>query len=83
VRRHLHFFEDDVLTHNGVVLLELKLALLQALVLGGVVGEAGAGARNESNVVSHGTRGVSRVHGPGNDLFGEWFNFSLSAWNTA
>lgn len=68
VRRHLHFFEDDVLTHYWIVLLELKLTLLQALVLGRVVGKAGAGTRNESDVVSHGTRGVSRNDGVGNDL---------------
>ena len=68
VRRHLLFFEDDVLTNDRIVLLKLKLALLQALVLRRVVSEAGPGAGNESDVISHGTRGVSCVPLLGNDL---------------
>ena len=63
MRRHLRLFEDDVLALDRVVLLELKFVGLGALVLGRVVGEARTGRRNEANVLSHGTRGVTRGRG--------------------
>src|SRR5205814_4215618 len=59
VRRHFRLFEHDVLALDRVVLLELELVALRALVLGGVVGKTRTSRRNEANVLSHGTRGVS------------------------
>jgi len=43
VRRHLRFFENHVLAHYGIILLELQLVGLGPLILVGVVREAGAG----------------------------------------
>src|SRR5258708_39878369 len=53
MRRHLGLLEDRVLALDGVVLLQLELVRLGALVLRRVVDEAGAGRRNEANVLSH------------------------------
>ena len=83
MRRHLRFFEDDVLTDDGIVLLELKLALLQALVLRGVVRKAGAGSGNEADVVAHGTRQLSRGFRLGNDLFRLDGSFSAGSLDEA
>lgn len=61
VRRHLGFFEHHVTTQHWVVLLELQLALLLLLVLGGVVGESGSFARNQPDIVAHSGRAGTTV----------------------
>lgn len=53
MRRHLRFFENHVLAHYGIILLELQLVGLRPLILIGVIGKAGAGRRNQSYVVAH------------------------------
>src|SRR5450432_3506722 len=60
MRRHLGFFEEHVLTHHRVELLQLELVGLRALVLLRVIGVAGAGGRNEADVFAHGTGLLSR-----------------------
>lgn len=67
VGRHLHLFEDDMLPNDGVVLLQLELALLSTLVLRRVIREAGSGGRDETDVVAHGTGAVSCPLGLGNE----------------
>src|SRR3954463_4866076 len=59
VRRHLGLFEDHVLTHDGIVLLELELALLGSLVLVRVVRVPGVGRRDEADSIAHGGVPVS------------------------
>ena len=49
----LGFFVDDVLTHDRVVFLKLKLSRGGALVFGGGVVVASAGARYELDFVAH------------------------------
>lgn len=70
MRGHLVLFEYDVLTYDGIVLLQLKLTLLGALVFGGVVREAGAGARDETDVVAHGRRWLSCARRQSNGFLG-------------
>src|SRR6478609_10508277 len=60
VRRHLRFFEDDVLAHDRIELLEFELVGLGALVLLRVVRIASAGRRNEADVFAHGSGVLSR-----------------------
>src|SRR6185295_12611017 len=59
VRRHLGLLEDHVLTHDGIVLLELELALLGSLVLVRVVRVPGVGRRDEADSIAHGGVPVS------------------------
>lgn len=61
VRGHLGFFEHHVASKNGIVLLQLQLALLLLLVLRGVVGESGSFARNQPDIVAHSGRAGTTV----------------------
>lgn len=54
--RHLLLFKGHVFARNGVVLLELELALHRTLVLSRVISESGAGGGDEPNVVAHSGR---------------------------
>lgn len=59
VRRHFNLFENDMLTDDGIVLLELELTLLGSLVLVRVVCKPGTGRRDEADSIAHGGVRVS------------------------
>ena len=80
VRRHLHLFEDDVLTDDWVVLLQLKFTLLKTLIFCGIVREAGSGRTDKTDIVAHGRRGLSCSEPSGNDLLCLKIRFSLDWW---
>ena len=64
VRRHLRLFERDVLSYDGVELLQFELALHRSLVLPRVVRKAGTSRRNEADVVAHSGPLVPRLRIP-------------------